>query len=139
MVEKIDVSRKEVLYYRWLDYTWVYLHYTRNAVTQNPMFSEILVTLLCYGIEQITGKPYGDIVNGGGYLLIQYDTDEIIDILKNACDWLVKYVKVNDPTSPKGVFFEEHKAMYFSVLDETKKMIEEKNYKYSYKSVDGMN
>lgn len=139
MVEKITVSRDEVLHYPWLDHTWVYVHYTQDAVTKTPLFQHLLKSLLRHGIKETTGKDFEDMIFEGNYLFIKYDTNEIVKILINACEWLVKYVYIKDPTSPKGAFFEEHKALFFAFLEETKKILEEKTYTYYYQSVDGMN
>ena len=139
MVEKITVSRDEVRHFPWLDHTWVYVHYTQDAVTKTPEFQKLLMALLRYGIEKTTGTKFENMTAESDYIFIQYDTNEVVDILKNACDWLLRYVKVNDPTSPKGAFFEEHKDLFFSFLEETKKILEEKTYTYYFQSVDGMN
>lgn len=140
MVEKITVSRDEVIHYPWLDHTWVYVHYTANAVTANPLFGKVLVALFKYGIREATGKTIKRMNCDNGYLFVEYDTDEIIDILKKACQWLQTcglYVK--DTASPKGAFFEAHRAQYMTLLEETGKLLEEKKYKYFFQRVDGMN
>jgi acyl-CoA synthetase (AMP-forming)/AMP-acid ligase II len=78
---------------------------------------------LRYGIKETTGKDFENMIFEGDYLFIKYDTNEIVKILINACEWLVKYVYIKDPTSPKGAFFEEHKALFFAFLEETKKIL----------------
>ena len=139
MVEKIDIFRDEVLHYPWLDHTWVYVHYGKNEVTSSPMFLRLLAALFKYGIKETTGKAFDDVENNG-YLFIKYDTDEIIPILRSACDWLLNCgLMVKDPTTQKGRFFEEHKEIFFTFLRETKQILEEKKYNYYYQSVDGMN
>ena len=139
MVEKIIVSRYEILHFPWLDHTWVYVYVAQNGVTETPMFRRLLKALLRHGIKETTGKDLEKIRFEGVYLFIQYDRDEILDMLKNACDWLLKYVQIKDPTSPKGAFFEEHKDLFFALLAEMKQILEEKTYTYYYQSVDGMN
>lgn len=140
MVEKIIVSRDEVIHYEWLDHTWVYIHYDNTEIFKNPTFTRLLVALFKYGIKETTGKPFNDITHEGSYLFIKYDTNEIVDILKNACTWILTCnLTINDPDSEKGKFFEEHRNIYFEFLAETKKILEEKTYKYYFQSVDGMN
>ena len=139
MVEKIIVSRDETIHFPWLDHTWVYIHFTQNEITTSPMFQRLLKALLRYGIKETTGQDFKAISFQSYTLFIQHDKDDIIPILKNACEWLLKYVYVNDPTSPKGAFFEEHKALFFALLEDTKKILEEKTYTYYFQRVDGMN
>lgn len=139
MVEKITVSRDEILHFPWLDHTWVYVYYTQDEVTATPLFPQLLIALLRYGIRKTTGKDCKDITVEGSYLFIKHDTNEIVDILVDACDWLLKYAYIKDPTSPKGTFFEAHKDLYFAFLAETKKTLEEKKYTYYFQRVDGMN
>lgn len=139
MIEKITVSRDEVQHYPWLDHTWVYVYYTQDVVTKTPQFQELLMALLRYGIKKTTGADFKNITAEGNYLFIQYDTNEIVDIVKNACEWLLKNVKVKDPASPKGQFVLENKDRLKAFLMETKKILEEKTYTYYYQSVDGMN
>ena len=43
MLEKITVSRDEVLNYSWIDHTWVYIHYTKNSATTT---SEKVITAM---------------------------------------------------------------------------------------------
>lgn len=137
MVEKITVSRDEVVHYSWLDHTWVYIHYTKDEITKTPMFQKALVALLCYGIKATTGKDFQGITPEDGYLFIRYDTDDIVDILKNACGWLPVHVRINSE-KPTGQYILEHKERLFGFLAETKKILEEKTYKYYFQSVDGL-
>ena len=139
MVEKIVVSRDEVLHYPWLDHTWVYVYYTQNAVTKTPQFQKLLKAFLRYGIRKTTGKEFDGITAESDYLFIQYDTNEIVDILKNACDWLMKHARIKDPSSPQGKYILENKDLLHAFLIETKKILEEKTYRYFYQCVDGMN
>ena len=37
MVEKIIVSRDEVLHYSWLDHTWVYIYYPKNMLHEGDI------------------------------------------------------------------------------------------------------
>ena len=108
MVEKITVSRDEVRHYPWLDHTWVYVYYTQDAATKTPAFQKLLKAFLRYGIRETTGAEFKSVTAEGNYLFIKHDTNEIVDILKNACEWLLKYAKVKDPTSPKGQFVLEN-------------------------------
>ena len=139
MVEKIVVSRDEVLHFPWLDHTWVYIHYSQNAVTKTPRFQNLLKAFLRYGIRETTGKEFDAITAEGDYLFIKYDTDAIVDILKNACDWLMKHAKIKDPSSPAGQYILENKELLHTFLAETKKSLEEKTYQYRFQRVDGMN
>ena len=139
MVEKIIVSRHEVLHYPWLDHTWVYVYYIQDAVTKTPQFQKLLKAFLRYGIRETTGKEFDAITAESDYLFIQYDTNEIVDILRNACDWLMKNARIKDPSSPKGQYILKHKDLLDTFLIEMKKILEEKTYKYDFQSVDGMN
>ena len=139
MVEKIIVSRDEVLHYPWLDHTWVYVYYIQDAVTKTPQFQKLLKAFLRHGIREATGKEFDAITAESNYLFIQYETNEIVDILQNACDWLMKNARMKDPSSPQGQYFLENKDLLYTFLIETKKILEEKTYKYDFQSVDGMN
>ena len=140
MVEKITVSRDEVFRYPWLDHTWVYIHYTKNPLTKNPLFSKILKMLLERGIQITTGQKFDRIIMEGGYVFIQYDTDDIVDILKNAASWfLTGNLYAKDPKSSIGKFFVENKSIFYDFFDETKDILKRKTYKYYFQSIDGMN
>ena len=140
MVEKIIVCRDEVLHYPGLDHTWVYVYFPKNSITKNPLFSSLLKMVLCRGISNIVGEKFDNLIIEEGYVSIKYDTDEIVEILKNACTWLINLnLTPKDPTGSKGAFFTENKSLFTSFFEETKKILEEKNYKYYYQSIDGMN
>ena len=139
MIEKIIVSRDEVLHYPWLDHTWVYVYYMQNAVTKTSQFQKLLKAFLRYGIRAVTGKEFNAITAESNYLFIQYDTNEIVGILQNACDWLLKHVGVKDPSSPQGKYILENKDLLYTFLTEMKKNLEEKNYHYYFQRVDGLN
>ena len=138
MIEKITVSRDEVLHYSWIDHTWVYVHYTKNSITKDPRFSEIIKMLLKRGILKTTGQKFESIIMEDGYVFIQYDTDEIVEILKNASSWFLSsnlYAKA--PQSPIGKFFTENKGVFYEFFGETKDILERKAYKYYFQRVDG--
>lgn len=140
MVEKIIVSRDETIHFPWLDRTWVYIYHENNKLTSNKMFKRLLVALFKYGIKETTGKTFDGILSEAGYLFIKHDSDEIINILKNACQHILTCgLVIKDPTSELGKFFEEHKAAYLTVIEETKKILDEKKYTYYFQRVDGMN
>ena len=140
MVEKITVTRDEVIHFSWLDHTWVYIYFDNNELFKNKLFTRLLVALFKYGIKETTGKSFDGITNEGSYLFIKYDTNEIIDILKTACSWLLDgNMVVKEPDSEKGKFFMENKTGYASFVQETLKILEEKKYKYYFQRVDGMN
>lgn len=139
MVEKIVVSRDEVLHYPWLDHTWVYVYYIQNVVTKTPQFQKLLKAFLRYGIQKTIGKEFDAITAESNYLFIRYDTNEIVDILKNACDWLMKNASVKDPASPQGRYILENKDLLHTFLIEMKKILEEKTYQYYFQRIDGMN
>ena len=140
MVEKITVSRDEVLHYSWIDHTWVYVHYTKNSITRDPLFSKIIKILLGRGILETTGQKFESIIMKDGYVFIQYDTDEIVEILKNAALWfLTSNMYAKDLQSPIGKFFTENKSVFYEFFDETKDILERKAYKYYFQRVDGMN
>ena len=140
MIEKIEVSRDEVLHYSWIDHTWVYIHYTKNSITKDPLFSRGIKALFKLGIQETTGKKFENISVEDGYVFVRHDTDEIVEILKNATKWLVNsnlYVK--DPEHPLGKFFLENKSMFYEFFAETKDILERKAYRYYFQRVDGMN
>ena len=140
MIEKIEVSRDEVLHYSWIDHTWVYIYYTKNPLTKNPLFSRGIKALFKLGIQETTGEKFENISVEDGYVFVRHGTDEIVEILKNATKWLVNsnlYVK--DPEHPLGKFFLENKRMFCEFFDETKDILERKAYKYYFQRVDGMN
>ena len=139
MVEKIIVDRDEVIHYSWLDHTWVYVHYTRNAITQAPLFGKWLAALFRYGLKAVARPDLAEVINENGYLFIKCDTNEIVDALKNACRWLKGHLRVTDTTSEQVQFFLTHKALFFGILEETQKILEEKSYTYYFQRVDGMN
>ena len=139
MIEKITVSRDEVLHYSWIDHTWVYVHYTKNSITKNPLFSKIIKMLLKRGMLETTGKKIESIIIEDGYVFIKYDTDEIIEILKNASLWIItSNLQVKDPLSPIGKFFLENKNIFYEFFDETSNILEHQTYEYYFKSVDGL-
>lgn len=140
MVEKIIVSRDEVWRYPWLDHTWVYVYYTRNSITKDPIFSKLLKMFIKHGIETVTGQEFENIIMEDGYVFIQYDTDDIVDILKNTASWYLTYKPyAKNPESPAGKFFTENKSMFYDFFDETKNILEGNTYKYYFQRVDGMN
>jgi hypothetical protein len=140
MVEKITVSRDEVLHYSWIDHTWVYIHYTKNSATCDPHFSKIIKMLLERGIFETTGEKFEGVILEDRYVFIQYATDEITDILKNAASWfLSSNLKVKDPQSALGKFYLENKDIFYEFFAETKDVLERRAYKYFFQRVDGMN
>ena len=140
MVERITVSRDEVLYYPWIDHTWVYVYYTQTPLTRDPLFSKIIKVLLKRGIAETTGKKFEGISVEKGYVFIRYDTNEIIEILKNAARWfLTGNLYAKDPRSPIGAFFTKNKSAFYEFFNETKDILERKAYKYYFQCVDGMN
>ena len=140
MVERITVSRNEVLHYPWLDRTWVYVHYDKTSIVKESIFKDLLRMLFKRGIREVIGRKFEGIIIEDDYIFIKYDTDEIIEIIKKACDWVfASDLTVKDPTSPKGKFFLENRSKIYLFLEETKKILEEKTYKYFYQCVDGMN
>ena len=140
MIEKIEVSRDEVLHYSWIDHTWVYIYYTKNPLTKDPLFSRGIKALLKRGILETTGQKFEGIIMEDGNVFIRYDTDEIIEIIKNAASWfLTGNVYVKDPEHPLGKFFLENKSMFCEFFDETKDILERKAYKHYFQRVDGMN
>ena len=139
MVEKIVVSRDEVMHYPWLDHTRVYVHYTQDDVTKTPRFRTLLQAFLRYGIREVLGNEFENIITDGDYLLIKYDTDEIVDILTRACQWLMENAKVKNPSSEKGQYALENKDRLHAFLVETKEILKNKTYRYFFQRVDGMN
>ena len=140
MVDKITVSRDEVLHYSWLDSTWVYVYYTKSTITNNPLFAKLLRMILKRGISEVVGQKFEGLIIEDGYVFIKYDTDEIIEILKRACSWIINQnLTPKDPTSLDGAFFDENKALFASFWEETKQILESKKYRYFYQCVDGMN
>ena len=140
MVERIVVSRDEVLHYPWLDHTWVYVYFPENSTTKNPLFPKMIEMFLGRGISGVLGKTFGGITVERDYIFIKYDTDDIIKILLNACAWILnRDWTAKNPSSPIGSFFTENKDLFTSFWREMKRMLEEKEYKYYFQSVDGMN
>ena len=140
MIEKIEVSRDEDLHYSWIDHTWVYIYYTKNPLTKDPLFARGVKALLKRGILETTGQKFESISVEDRYVFIRYDTDEIVEILKNAASWfLTENVYVKDPEHPLGMFFLENKSMFYEFFAETKDILERKAYRYYFQRVDGMN
>ena len=140
MVEKIEVSRDEVLHYSWIDHTWVYVYYTKNSITRDPIFSQLLERFIKRGIKEVIGQEFKNIIMQDGYVFIQYDTDEIVEILKKASLWFLNSnIYAKNPESPLGKFFVENKNIFYTFFEETKNILEEKKYKYYFQRVDGMN
>ena len=140
MVEKIIVSRDEVLNYPWIDHTWVYIYYSKNSITKNPLFTHLLEIILRRGMREVMGKKFDGLIIEDGYVFIDYDTNEIIEILKNACSWILNQnLMPKDPTSLDGAFFTENKGAFNAFWEETKKILEDKKYKYFYQCTDGRN
>lgn len=138
MVEKIIVSRDEVLHYSWLDSTWVYVYYSKSTITNNPLFAKLLRMVLKRGISEVLGQKFEGLIIEDGYVFIKYDTNEIIEILKYACSWILNQNLIHKkPTTTEGAFFTENKDMFTSFWEETRRMLEEKSYKYYYQRVDG--
>ena len=139
MVEKIIVSRDEVLRYPWLDHTWVYVYYPDTEVTRDPTFEELLGMLLRQGIKQMRGERFDDVTVSGGHAFIKYDDNDIIDYLIGASSWFLNGSLVpKDPSSPKGEFYLKNKEVFYSFFGKLKTMLEERDYKYYYQSIDGM-
>ena len=140
MVDKITVSRDEVLHYSWIDSTWVYVYYTKSIITNNPLFAKLLRMILKRGISEVVGQKFEGLIIEDGYVFIKHDTDEIIEILKRACSWIINQnLKPKDPTSTDGAFFNENKSLFASFWEETKLILESKKYRYFYQCVDGRN
>ena len=140
MVDKITVSRDEVLHYSWLDSTWVYVYYTKSTITNNPLFAKLLRMILKRGISEVVGQKFEGLIIEDGYVFIKYDTDEIIEILKRACSWIINQnLTPKDPTSAEGAFFNENKFLFSYFWEETKLILESEKYRYFYQCVDGRN
>ena len=140
MIEKITVSRDEVLHYSWLDSTWVYVYYPKSTITKNPLFAKLLRMILKRGISEVVGQKFEGLIIEDSYVFIKYDTDEIIEILKRACTWIINQnLTPKDPTSLDGAFFNENKSLFTSFWEETKLILESKKYRYFYQCVDGRN
>ena len=138
MVEKIIVTRDEVLHYPWIDHTWLYIYYPKNSITENSFFPHFLGMILKRGISEVTGQKFEDLLICDGYVFINYGTNEIIEILKSACAWILKRnLKHNFPQSPEGAFFTENKDAFNSFWTETKKILEENSFRYFYQCVNG--
>ena len=131
MVEKIVISRDEVLHYPWLDHTWVYVYFAENPTTKNVIFAKILEMLFTRGVRAAGGQKFEGLLVEANCVFIKHNTDKIIDILKSACSWVLKRnFTVKDPTSRIGAFFIENRETFTAFFEETMKMLEEKNYKY---------
>ena len=140
MVEKITVSRDEVLHYPWIDHTWVYVHFTEDATTKNPIFASLLASFLNRGVNAVGGEGFEDLTVERGYVFIRSDSDKSVDVLKRACSWiLTRNWTVKKPEAPLGAFFIENKELFTAFWTETLKMLENKDYRYFYQCVDGMN
>ena len=140
MVDKITVSRDEVMHYSWLDSTWVYVYYPKSAITKNPLFAKLLRMILKRGISEVVGQKFEGLIIEDGYVFIKYDTDEIIEILKRACSWIINQnLTPKDPASTDGAFFNENKSLFASFWEETRQILESKKYRYFYQRVDGRN
>ena len=140
MVEKIDVSRDEVLHYPWLDHTWVYVYFTENVATKNPIFASLLASFLNRGVSAAGGEGFEGLMVERGYVFIKSDSDKIVDVLKRACSWLLtRNWTVKKPEAPLGAFFIENKELFTAFWTEMLKMLEDKNYRYFFQRVDGMN
>jgi hypothetical protein len=94
--------------------------------------------LLERGISETTGQKFESIVMEDGYVFIQYTTDEIIDIIKNACSWFLKQnLTAKSPETSIGKFYIENKDAIYAFFTETMEIMEKKAYKYYFQSVDG--
>ena len=56
MIEKIHVSRDEVLPYPWLDSTEMHIYFDANGITRVPMYRETVLLILKHGIKTIGPK-----------------------------------------------------------------------------------
>ena len=140
MVAKIIVSRDEVLHYPWLNHTWVYVYFTEDATTKNPIFASLLASFLKRGVDAADSKGFEGLTVERGYVFIRSDSDKIVDVLKRACSWLLtRNWTVKNPTAPLGAFFIENKELFSAFWTEMLRMLEDKDYRYFYQSVDGMN
>ena len=107
-------------------------------MTKDPLFSKIIKMLLERGISETTGQKFESIIMEDGYVFIKYNTDEIIDIIKNACSWFLKQnLTVKSPESSIGKFYMENKDSIYAFFAETMEIMEKKAYKYYFQSVDG--
>lgn len=70
MVEKIIVSRDEVLHYPWLGHTWVYVYFTENDITKNPVFAKMLEMFLRRGLSAAEGKKFEALMIERNYVFI---------------------------------------------------------------------
>ena len=140
MVKKIIVSRDEVLHYPWLNHTWVYVYFTEDAATKNPVFASLLASFLKRGVDAADSKGFEGLTVERGYVFIRSDSDKIVDVLMRACSWLLtRNWIVKKPEAPLGAFFIENKELFTAFWTEMLNMLEDKDYRYFYQSVDGMN
>ena len=137
LIERIYVSRTEVLHFDWLNHSDMSVTCV-DEINHTPLYRRTVKALIKSGIKN-TYSEKGKITFDD-HLYISFDKNEIVDVVIGVCDWaLSDTVSPRDSTKDISAFYLSHKEIINQFFEELKKMLSEKNYKYSYKSVDGMN
>ena len=139
MIEDIFVSRKEVLYYEWLNSTNINIILEKQGIVGGRMFARVARLLIKSGLAQVTSKKIKSSYKEGA-VHISHDDENLVDLVIAACDWVLENsLSHPDPTKDVAVFYETHKDALTAFTKELKDKLSAKEYRYFYQSVDGMN
>ena len=137
LIERIYVNRTEVLHFDWLNHSDMSVTCV-DEINHTSLFRRTVKALIKSGIKN-TYSEKGKITFDD-HLYISFDKNEIVDVVIGVCDWVLSdTVSPRDSIKDISVFYLSHKEIINQFFEELKKMLSEKNYEYSYKSVDGMN
>ena len=137
MIEKIYISRNEVLHYEWLNSTNMSVTFVDSVITRDPLFMRTVKVITRSGIKN-TYSENAKVSCNDKSIGVSLEKYEILDVVIKACDWIFSNdLSHPDPTKDIAVFYLNNKENINQFFEELKKMLSEKNYQYSYQSVDG--
>lgn len=137
MIEKIYISRNEVLHYEWLNTTKMDVTCVDSVITRETLFMRTIKAVIRSGIKNTYSENI-KVSCSDKSIGVSLDKKEIVDVVIKACDWILSNdLSYPDPTKDIAVFYLNNKENINQFFEELKKMLSEKNYQYSYQSVDG--
>lgn len=160
MIEKIYVSRDEVLHYSWLNGTKMDVYFDMTEIVRIPMFRQTVALLLENGIKKTWAKVFEELNRENStftnkeptdfqigcndkYLWVSIHEKDLIPAVIATCDWVLEH-NLTFPEELKEMeeFYNSNKESINTFFAEIKKILTEKsdkNYHYFFQSLDGMN
>ena len=159
MIEKIYVTRDEVLHFPWLDSTKIDVCFDSSETWRIPTFRETVAVLMENGIKRlgpgvlerlnensifkVTGPSDISIIRNDKYLCISINEKGLERIVIAVCDWVLeRNFTFAENLKEMGEFYAGNKESINSFFAELKKILTEKsdkNYRFFFQSMDGMN